>query len=614
MDAADDPPLDAAKPVSALGNTLRSYIGDATGAWLYQQFAVYEQAPAVISAYGLPANTTGLGVASGGLSVEGFLYGHALGYLTEALLALHTAGYDDPALSGPQINLIRSSFWDGMVSGFLNAITPTSVNPPPAESYLGPLYQMASYGDILRFWITPDHFSTFAALGLYDQLSGNASRLQAERWIATNVIEGGAAKLYNRAGNVWGNAYASDAILYFMLFDPTAPAVADPRPALSPSFYMPSTGQILARTDWSANASWFSYRCSWLTINHQNGDCNSFSFYRKGEWLTKERSGYPNDGNGYIPELYNTLGVQNSTPSGGAPSNLVWFEGPVWDHGGQFNNGQSAGDPATVASFGSGFVYALGDATNLYNRPDIWTPANSATDITHVSRSIVWLKPDTIVIYDRAATQTANRFKRFHLDLLTAPVLNGHTFVEAMPSGQKLYIQSLEPTSATFTNGPIDPYNYPAEQDPITTRITIQDPANPLQARFLTILQAADAGVTPQAAVEAQITSGTAFAITLVANKAILFPVDMGTAPGHTVYTGAPFAGVTYLVPKTVNGQLVTGLQPRAGYQVSISDVGSSYQVSVQPGGTVFADSGGVLALGDLASAQVKVYLPLIKH
>jgi hypothetical protein len=226
----------------------------------------------------------------------------------------------------------------------------------------------------------------------------------------------------------------------------------------------------------------------------------------------------------------------------------------------------------------------------------------------------VWLKPDTIVIYDRAATQTANRFKRFHLDLLTAPVLNGHTFVEAMPSGQKLYIQSLEPTSATFTNGPIDPYNYPAEQDPITTRITIQDPANPLQARFLTILQAADAGVTPQAAVEAQITSGTAFAITLVANKAILFPVDMGTAPGHTVYTGAPFAGVTYLVPKTVNGQLVTGLQPRAGYQVSISDVGSSYQVSVQPGGTVFADSGGVLALGDLASAQVKVYLPLIKH
>ena len=95
---------------------------------------------------------------------------------------------------------------------------------------------------------------------------------------------------------------------------------------------------------------------------------------------------------------------------------------------------------------------------------------------------------------------------------------------------------------------------------------------------------------------------------------AILFPVDMGTAPASTVNTGAPFSGVTYLVPKSVTGQLVTGLRPRTGYQVSISDAGTSFQISIQPGGTVFTDSGGVLALGDKAAAQVKVYLPLIKH
>ncbi len=145
LDPADDPPVNPAAPVTQIGNSMQSYLADVTGAWLYQQYAVYTDAATAAATLGVPA--TGLGVASGGLSVEGFLYGESLGNLQEALLALHTAGYDDPTLSGPQSALIQSPYWDRFVDGFLQSITPTAQTPTdPNYTYMGPLYQMGSYG------------------------------------------------------------------------------------------------------------------------------------------------------------------------------------------------------------------------------------------------------------------------------------------------------------------------------------------------------------------------------------------------------------------------------------------------------------------------------------
>jgi hypothetical protein len=75
--------------------------------------------------------------------------------------------------------------------------------------------------------------------------------------MATNILQGGAAKLYDRAANVWGNADSTHTILSFMLFDPAASGPSDPRPSMSNTFVSLPLGRILARTDWTANASWF---------------------------------------------------------------------------------------------------------------------------------------------------------------------------------------------------------------------------------------------------------------------------------------------------------------------------------------------------------------------
>ena len=42
---------------------------------------------------------------------------------------------------------------------------------------------------------------------------------------------------------------------------------------------------MLSRTDWTPNATMFDFRCSWISINHQQADANQFEFYRNGEWL-----------------------------------------------------------------------------------------------------------------------------------------------------------------------------------------------------------------------------------------------------------------------------------------------------------------------------------------
>ena len=124
IDPADDPSLNTNSPPALLGNSLRSYILDATGAWLYQQFAMFGDPDEVQSAYGLPS-TASVGLASGGLPPEGMLYGDSVRSIVGELLALKTAGFADPAISGPQVALANNApVWSRFVTGFISSLVP----------------------------------------------------------------------------------------------------------------------------------------------------------------------------------------------------------------------------------------------------------------------------------------------------------------------------------------------------------------------------------------------------------------------------------------------------------------------------------------------------------
>lgn len=583
FDAADDPASG-----NGIGSSLRSYIPDVMGWWLYQVYAVFENRNRVKHVLGLTAPNISLGLAAGGLPVEGTLYGESIGFLAQALLAMKTAGYADTATYGPQAGFFASDYWDHVVEGFLHYTAPTNMTVP-SVSYLGPIWPMATWGDTLRTWVTPDFLDTFGPIGLYDRITRNKTRLAQNIWIATNVLEGGAGRLYSRASNIWGNSYATQSILYFMLFDPRAAAPSDPRPSIPLQFTAPAIGTILARSDWTPNASWFTTRCSWEWINHQSGDCGQFTLYRKGQWLTKEWANYANDFRGYLPLYHNTLSLQNRQ---------VPISPSIWDvtvqGGGQWHNGGSFGDPGITLSANDNWSYALFDATNLYNHPDWWTPARDANDISTASRSVVWLVPDHVVVYDRVVSKAANEFKRFNLVLTAAPTITGQT-ARAVSNGQALTVQSVMPSTATvheqhvWTSDPSQEVNAVSELDTSYTRLVIEDPANPQSVRFLTVLQGSDASAAADTAFPIHSVAGQAFDGVYFADTAVVFPQ---TSPGRAN------ASTTYRVPSTVTRHLITGLKPGAGYDVTLVAAGGQITVTVGPGTGFTADVGGVIGLG----------------
>ncbi|HMA37508.1 MAG TPA: S-layer homology domain-containing protein [Chloroflexia bacterium] len=552
LDPADDP-----------NNTLGAYLRDAIQSWLY------------MIDHALRTD------AAGGLSPEGFEYGpESFGRIMEFMWALHTAGQDDPAVWGPQVTLAGNPFYAAMLPALLHSSSPaTMIN----QSWIGPVYTAADYGDVQNTDV-PDFITSLGPLGLYAAATGDTTTLQYLRWVAINMAPGGASQLSYRLTDGVNANTTHETIFYFLLLDPTpgAPPPLDPHPAQPTTYFIPSLGRILARTDWTTNATWFTYKLSWNMIDHQHGDGNQFEFYRQGEWLTKERTGW--GANIGSSDYHNTLALENSppspTPQPGSIFDAEWQRGSQWDYG-------SAADPQLIAhSVGPGYVYALGDATPLYNYPAI-----HSADILHASRSILWLSPDYIVVYDRAASQTAGRYKRFWLNLPTQGVVAGNRTTMTTAAGQQLFVTTLLPATATIAVQPAEALSYePAQNEPMHWRLLVEAPGGPQSVRFLHVLQGADPGAAADPASLIQSTSGTPYAGALVHQTAVLAPV----------YLTIPFTSLIYTVPASTTGQLITGLQANGFYTAAQQPVGNALQMTITPGGSLQADSGGVLLVGTL--------------
>ena len=586
IDPDDDPPVNSHAPASKLGNTLRSYIPDATGAWLYQEFAMFGEPAAVASAYGLPGSGSGFGLASGGLPPEGMLYGHSFAYLLGQLLALRTAGFDNVGFSGPQIRLIDSPLWDRYVTGYLSSLTPDAKTFSD-QSGLGPVFQFANYGDLLRLWVTPDMMQPFALLAILEEQTGKTDHISAARWFSVNATQGGRNALLSRVTKPWSN---TESILYYMLLDPMAPDAPDPRRTFPKLFSDIPSSRIVAHSDWSSSGTMFDYRASWISINHQNGDGGQFEFYRKGEWLTKEMSNYDNNGLGMTTMYHNTLALQNDCASpGGAPLSLQWFEQGMWKNGSQWMEGLNAGDPETVTSAGPDYVYASSDLTKLYNRPSKWVPTDSAINVTQATRSILWLNNDYIVVYDRATSRKAGLFKRFNLSLVTSPAIKENSGTEILPSGQRMFVQTLLPQHASITaQSAALNLNPIAQLEPTQYVLTVEDNSNPADVRFLNVLQGADPGGAMTPAVYLKSTGGTEFDGVAIGGTAIYFPKIRDRS----------FTGTTLSFSSGVRTVLVTGLTANSSYRINIQSNGNDKEVTIAPNAKgLNADYAGVLRL-----------------
>ncbi len=564
LDASDDDPY----PVGPRGIGVRGYLENTIGLWLFQT-------DFILRTY-----------CQGGFSPEGFSYGPSnVGRMLQLMLALHTSGYDDPnafSVPMPQVKLENSGFYQDFLPGLLHSISPSKLTVPGWE-WRGEMYQPAYFGDANRYELA-ETINALGPLGVYSYLNGNTDEWNATRYVQTFMMEGGEEKLESRVR--WNEDF-THAIFYFLIMDPNETAPVDPRPTMTTSHFGTGLNRLLSRTSWNEDANWFTYKMSWNNIDHQFGDANMFEFWREGEWLTKEWSGYAFAYQNACSEWHNTLSIENDFVDAGTGHNRTVTSA----NGSQFLLGNPAGDPVLVArSLTPEFDYLCGDATGQYN----YNPL--AMQVTHASRSILWLKPDHLFVYDRAETQTDGYTKRFWLGLPGDPgdtMIAGNVTTGTTPKGQHLYVTTLLPEMGTPVldlTEPISDYGEEgAEGEWTRHRLMVEAPGDPASARFLHVLQGTDAGQSRDNTGTVDTTSSTtSFAGAFAGDTAVLFPVNLDE----------PFVELTYETPGDATRHLITGLDPGAGYTVEISGTcggDDPISVTVTQGGDEIADTGGVL-------------------
>jgi hypothetical protein len=555
MDNADD-----------AGGTLHNYIDDVTGSWLYvtEEFLKHE--------------------GRGGLSAEGFLYGpSAFGRLAQTLLAIYTSGEADALnpMRGER-STFNMSFWDEIIPANLHSITPVSYSDHP-WSGAGEYYLPFNYGDIQKFRVD-DYIDLMGPMGWYDKMTGNnASRLNMAQWYQTHIPVGGADDLERRVSHNGGDFEHS--LFYFLLFDPND-APTDPRPAIGTTWYAQGIGRILSRTDWTENASAFSFKCGFNSIDHQFADGMSFSFYRKGAFLTSPLSGY-----GYdmaVSKNQNSLALENNNPGAGpdSPQTIHYQNGSQW-----WSVAEADGSIVEWSDTDR-YLTVTGDATGLYTYVNPWV-SPTGNDITHASRTAVWIKSGQVILYDRAASATADRYKQFWLGLPSTPTILGKSAIVAAPNDQTLYVTNLLPVGAVLTAQPYGTYAEAAINDQMHARLMVEDASNPKDIRFLHVLQGLDNGQDPLLSTALTSDDGS-FQGCSVGDLVVMFKKNLA----------ASFTTITFTAPANINSYLITGLTPLTNYAITVQpQLDGTNRVTVASGIGIFADLGGVITQGDITPA-----------
>jgi hypothetical protein len=533
---------------------------------------------------------------AGGISMEGTQYAsNGLGPAALMMAALHMAGQDDVVKWGPQVTLKNHPFWSRMIPAYLALLSPAPRIPglDTGENYHGPIFQPPLTGDLETYLYLNNQFiKVLAPMALYDaHVNGPTGQVaQAVRYIQRDLAPGGAAHFEERMASMRSNKTLRDAIYTFLIFDPSAPPPADPRPALQEKTFISSrtvngreTGMIIGRSGSSPADTYFYTHLGWVGIDHVRGDSLTVGLWKNGLWLTKPMTGY-----GVIQgcsDYRNSLSLQN-----GVPTSTPVGEDICAEHGSQWNY-SSVGDPQIVArSFGQNFLYVNMDGTALYQHGQ----QTQLREVTHASRRMVWLKPDILVIHDAASSKQAGFFKRVYFNTPEIPQVNGHVaHASAKEDGvakAELFVSQLLPTGVTLQVTDIAS-GQPSGGEDMKARLFTEAPGGPQEAHFLHVLQGANGGVAaPDSTTLIASSGGTEFDGALVGTTAVLFKHNLTDS----------FSGVTYTVPISTSRHFVTGLQPNTGYDVALQTMGGQTQVQISPAGLGYVtDSGGVLVIGD---------------
>ena len=196
---------------------------------------------------------------------------------------------------------------------------------------------------------------------------------------------------------------------------PVSGATQDYKAAFPLSWLAKGTGVLYARSGWDTGAVWLSMAVGPIfSLGHEHLDRGHITIQRGADYLLKDAGQYG---------TYDTLPWHNTLGFG--DGDLIYqCDG---------NDGGSVEPPRYLE--GGAFVYGREDVSKSW-----------CSGVDGVTRTLVYLRPDFIVVHDQALTSSASTKKQFNANFGAAIGQSGSVF-SATVGGSKLFMRSLVPAS-----------------------------------------------------------------------------------------------------------------------------------------------------------------------
>jgi hypothetical protein len=235
------------------------------------------------------------------------------------------------------------------------------------------------------------------------------------------------------------------------LYDEPPDAPADLKD-FPPAHCASRVGKVYARSDWSDEATWLRFECGPFWNNHQHFEVGNFEVFRY-EPLATESGEYADYGTSHsVNWLLRTIahncilvfqpgeqwprlrdGARNVYANDGGQTNKWGWPAPTLNEWkkqpGKFERG-------TLVAYDNRpqFLFTAGDCTKAYSpaKLDLWV------------RQIVFLRPSTLVIFDRVAATQAEYQKTWLLHMKNEPQISGNTVTISSGKG-RLVSETLLP-------------------------------------------------------------------------------------------------------------------------------------------------------------------------
>jgi hypothetical protein len=332
------------------------------------------------------------------------------------------------------------------------------------------------------------------------------------------------------------------------------------------------TGLVTARADWSYNSTWVSFQLgNLLKADHQTYTPGQVQLQRGADALLVNA---------------NAIGGAQSLTTKSSFGNLIAID----DNGDgvqtyRWSTGVWYGSPGVVTTAyeaTNAYMYVAGDYHAAYSRntaPGLGGPASE------LIRQVVYLRPDFVLVHDRATTIKDAYPKQLQWHFLNAPSVSGNSWVEAVGSS-KLFGQ-------TFSSQPITTTAQPVTDGTATVyRVATNNAAPSQKVRYITALQTAPSTTASMVATQQVTSTDGRMEGVQMANQVVLFGTDGAVSPA---------SGITYNATGSASlSHLLTDLQPGRAYQVTVNG---------SPVGTLAASNQGTLSFTTTTTGALTIQI-----